>query len=85
MVEKLSGAFAPQILNVIDESDKHAGHAGHAGGDGGETHFRVEIVSAAFAGKNRIERHRAVNDVLVEEFADGVHALSLNLRAPNEH
>lgn len=84
MVEKLSGAFAPQTLNVIDESDKHAGHAG-APHQGGETHFRVEMVSANFAGRSRIERHRAVNAVLVEEFADGVHALALNVRAPGEN
>ncbi len=86
MTEKLSSAFAPQALNVIDESHKHAGHAGHAGGahHGGETHFRVDMVSATFAGKNRIERHRAVNTALAEEFADGVHALTLNVRAPGE-
>jgi BolA protein len=86
MLEKLSGAFAPQVLNVIDESHKHVGHAGHAGGahHGGETHFRVEMVSAAFAGKSRIERHRSVNATLADEFADGVHALSLDVRAPGE-
>jgi len=86
MEQKLSTAFAPQVLNVIDESHKHAGHAGHAGGahHGGETHFHVELVSASFAGKSRIERHRSVNAALAEEFADGVHALSLDVRAPEE-
>jgi BolA protein len=84
MIEKLSSAFTPLALNVIDESHKHAGHAGHGGGDGGETHFRVEMVSTVFAGKNRIERHRAVNAALAEEFADGVHALALHVRAPGE-
>ena len=86
MEQKLSAAFAPQVLNVIDESHKHAGHAGHAGGahHGGETHFRIEMVSATFAGKSRIERHRSVNATLAEEFADGVHALSLNVSAPGE-
>jgi BolA protein len=86
MEQKLSTAFAPQVLNVIDESHKHVGHAGHAGGahHGGETHFRVEMVSAAFAGKSRIERHRSVNATLADEFADGVHALSLDVRAPGE-
>ena len=86
MEEKLSAAFLPQILHVIDEFHKHAGHAGHAGEthSGGETHFRVHIVSADFAGKSRIERHRSVNEALAGEFADGVHALALELRAPGE-
>jgi BolA protein len=86
MEEKLSTAFAPQFLRVIDESHKHAGHAGHQGGadHGGETHFRVEIVAEHFSGKSRIERHRAVNDLLAEQFAGGVHALALDIRAPGE-
>jgi BolA protein len=84
--EKLSTAFAPQFLRVIDESDKHAGHLGHEGGagHGGETHFRVELVAERFSGKSRVERHRAVNDLLAEQFAGGVHALALDLRAPGE-
>ena len=84
--EKLTSAFAPQFLQVIDESDKHAGHAGHAGGagQGGETHFRVQMVSEKFIGKSRVERHRAVNDLLANEFAAGVHALAMDIRAPGE-
>jgi BolA protein len=84
--EKISTAFAPQFLRVIDESDKHAGHLGHEGGagHGGETHFRVELVTERFSGKSRVERHRAVNDLLAEQFAGGVHALALDLRAPGE-
>jgi BolA protein len=86
MEEKLSTAFAPQFLRVIDESHEHAGHLGHEGGagHGGETHFRVEIVAEQFSGKSRVERHRAVNDLLAEQFAGGVHALALDLRAPGE-
>ncbi len=86
MEEKLTTAFAPQFLRVIDESHEHAGHLGHPGGagHGGETHFRVEIVAERFSGKSRVERHRAVNDLLAEQFANGVHALALNLRAPGE-
>ena len=86
MEEKLSTAFAPQFLRVIDESHKHAGHMGHEGGagHGGETHFRVEIVAERFLGKSRVERHRAVNDLLADEFASGVHALALDIRAPGE-
>jgi BolA protein len=86
MEAKLTAAFAPQFLKVIDESDKHAGHAGHSGGagHGGETHFRVQIVSPDFSGKTRIERHRAVNGLLADEIAGGVHALALEIRAPGE-
>lgn len=84
--EKLSTAFAPESLQVIDESHQHAGHVVHEGGagHGGETHFRVRIISAIFAGKSRVERHRAINGVLADEFAAGVHALALDARAPGE-
>ena len=83
---KLQAVFAPVLLQVIDESHEHAGHAGHDGsaGDAGETHFRVKLVSAGFSGKSRIERHRAVNALLAEELAGGVHALALHLGAPGE-
>ncbi len=86
MEEKLTSAFAPQSLQVVDESDRHAGHAGHAGGagQGGETHFRVQMVSERFAGKSRVERHRAVNEALADEFAAGLHALAMDIRAPGE-
>ena len=50
----------------------------------GETHFRLTIVSTAFAGKSRIERHRLVHDVLAEELKDRVHALTLTARTPEE-
>ena len=62
ITEKLTAAFAPQRLDVVDESHQHAGHAGSR--PGGETHFRVYIVSEAFQGKSRIERHRMVNATL---------------------
>jgi BolA family transcriptional regulator, general stress-responsive regulator len=86
MEAKLTAAFAPEFLKVVDESHKHAGHAGHAGGagQGGETHFRVQIVSPLFSGKSRIERHRAVNDLLADEIAGGVHALALEIKAPGD-
>jgi len=58
IAEKLTKAFAPANLKVIDESHQHAGHAGHQ--EGGETHFRVYIVAEAFRGKSRLERHRMV-------------------------
>ncbi len=79
---RLAEALAPVSLNVIDESHKHQGHGGWR--EGGETHFRVEIVSEAFAGKGRVERHRIVNALLADEFKDRVHALALSARAPGE-
>lgn len=83
---KLVAAFQPALLKVIDESHKHAGHVGHAGGagQGGETHFRVQIVAEKFAGQSRVARHRAVQDLLAQEFSDGVHALALEIKAPDE-
>jgi len=72
---KLTEALAPRHLEVIDDSGRHVGHAGHR--PGGETHFRIRIVSDAFAGKSRIERHRMVNTLLAEELAGPVHALQL--------
>ena len=82
ITEKLSKAFAPQSLDVVDESHQHVGHSGHR--PGGETHFRVYIVSEAFRGKSRLERHRLVNDALSGELAGGVHALAIHASAPGE-
>ena len=79
---KLSEAFAPQRLDVIDESHQHAGHAGSR--PGGQTHFRVTIVADAFRGKSRVERHRMINATLAGELAGGVHALAIHASAPGE-
>ena len=73
--DKLSAAFQPARLEVIDESDRHAGHGGWK--EGGETHFRVRIQAAAFAGRSRVETHRAINEVLSAELAERVHALAI--------
>lgn len=81
---KLTEALAPTRLDVIDDSARHAGHMGHRHHGDGETHFRVEIVSAAFAGKSRVERHRLVNALLAEELAGSVHALQLATLTPEE-
>ena len=78
----LADAFAPVRLDIGDDSARHAGHAGARAG--GETHFNVLIVSAAFEGLTRVARSRAVHDALRPEFGDGLHALSLVLRAPSE-
>jgi BolA protein len=72
----------PISLTVVDESHQHIGHAGWR--EGGETHFRLDIVSAAFAGKSRVERHRMVNEVLADAFQQGLHALAIKARAPGE-
>ena len=74
--------LTPTTLEVLDESEQHHGHSGWR--EGGETHFRVDIVSQAFAGKSRLERHRLVNAALAEELAGGVHALAIVARAPGE-
>lgn len=79
---KLRAALAPIRLVIVDESHHHAGHGGHH--PDGESHFRVELVSAAFAGKSRVERHRMVNGVLAEELATRVHALAVTAKAPEE-
>lgn len=79
---KLTEALAPARLTVTDESHRHEGHAGAR--PGGETHFHVEVVSAAFAGRSRIERHRMVTALLGDEFAGRLHALSLITRTPEE-
>lgn len=80
--ERLRAALAPDSLTVIDESHLHAGHAGWR--EGGGTHYRVEIVSPAFAGKSRVERHRLVNQALDIAFARGLHALAVKAHAPGE-
>lgn len=80
--ERLIAALSPETLEIIDESAAHAGHSGAR--PGGETHFRVTIVSAAFAGKSRVDRHRAVNAALAEAFAQGLHALAIDAKAPGE-
>lgn len=87
---KLRDAFAPERLVVLNESHLHAGHhhsesGHHAAFDGsGETHFRVRIVSPAFATMSRVERHRAINKLLSDELEAGVHALAIEPAAPGE-
>lgn len=78
----LAAAFAPASLAVINDSDKHRGHAGHDGS--GESHFTVEIESAAFAGTTRLERQRMVIRALGDIPGQRVHALAIRARAPGE-
>ena len=82
ITEKLTSAFSPQSLEVVDESHLHAGHAGSR--EGGQTHYRVYIVSKAFEGKTRVDRHRMINSALAAELAGSVHALAIHAAAPGE-
>ena len=77
---KLREAFAPSSLQVIDESHLHAGHVGAR--PEGETHFRVELVSAAFADRSRVDRQRMVYETLRDELAGPAHALSVLASPP---
>lgn len=79
---KLRSEFAPVRLAIEDESSRHHGHAGWR--EGGETHFRIDVVSRAFEGKSRVERHRMINSALAAELSGSVHALAIHAQAPGE-
>ena len=78
----LTAAFAPSHLAVMNDSAKHSGHMGDDGS--GESHFTVEIESAAFAGVSRLQRQRLVNAALGDIPGQRVHALAIKARAPGE-
>jgi BolA family transcriptional regulator, general stress-responsive regulator len=78
----LSAAFAPLSLVVINDSAKHSGHSGDDGS--GESHFTVEIESAAFTGQSRVNRQRMVNKALGDLPGQRVHALAIKAKAPEE-
>ena len=81
----LNDLFSPTLLEIEDESRRHAHHAERNNlPAGGETHYRVTMVSPVFAGQSRLARQRAVNAALAAEFASGLHALSMTLRAPQD-
>jgi BolA protein len=80
--EKLNKAFAPLVLDVENDSHRHAGHA--ASPNTGESHFRVNIVADRFAGLSRVERHRLVNEALARELSGQIHALAIQAKAPGE-
>jgi BolA family transcriptional regulator, general stress-responsive regulator len=82
IVTRLTAGLDPILLDVTDESDRHAGHAGAR--EGGGTHYRVRVVSGQFERQSRVERHRLVYGLLSAEFADGLHALALVAKAPSE-
>ncbi len=82
ITKKLRQAFAPVVLEIVNDSDRHRGHAGSPGT--GESHFSIKVVSDRFAGKSRVERHRMVNEVLAEELKGPIHALAISALAPEE-
>ena len=77
--ERLEQSFAPEQLEVLDESEEHRGHAGFQ--EGGESHFRVRMKAAALDGQSRIQRHRAVLAALGPALIGRIHALALELSA----
>jgi BolA protein len=79
--KRLTAAFSPEQLDIIDESHLHAGHPGARSGGG---HFVATIVSEAFAGKNMLERHRMVYDALGDAMQTEIHALSIKAYTPQE-
>ncbi len=79
---RLQAAFDPAVLDVADDSEKHRGHAGWQ--EGGETHYAVHIRAAAFAGKSRLQRHRAVHAALGADLIGRIHALALDIGVPGD-
>ncbi len=76
--DKLRQRLTPESLVVENESGKHNVPRGS------ETHFKVTVVSRAFEGLGRVERHRLVHDTLADELKAGVHALTITPRTPEE-
>lgn len=74
---RLQSAFAPTVLTVVDDSERHRGHAGYR--DGGESHFNVRIRANAFRDQSRVQRHRAVHAALGPDLVGRIHALSLDI------
>lgn len=81
----LNTLFSPTLLEIEDESRRHAKHAERNNLPAGETHYRVTIISETFNGQTRLARQRAVNEALAGEFSTGLHALSMTLRTPQEN
>ena len=83
---KLATALSPLILEIEDESYKHAGHDGAKPWveRGQSTHFHIRIVSSSFTPLTRLERYRVVHNILKDELAGPIHALSLTLQTPEE-
>lgn len=78
ILAKLTDAFQPEHINVLNESHMHSVPAGS------ESHFNVVLVSSQFAGRRQVQRHQAIYGVLAEELKTGVHALALHTYSPDE-
>jgi len=81
-IRKRLNVLAPSLLELQDESAKHAGHAGAA--PGGNTHWKLAIVSAAFTGKSTVARHRMIYSALGDLMQHPIHALSITAKSPDE-
>ena len=83
---RLETTLSPVRLKILDESAHHAGHVGGGmgGGTNGETHYRVEITCKQFEGLSQVERHRMVYKALATHFTEGLHALEIYTKAPDE-
>jgi BolA family transcriptional regulator, general stress-responsive regulator len=82
MLQRLDSALSPTRIDLVDDSEKHRGHGGY--NPAGESHFILEIESAEFAGKSRVERQRLVYKALGDLMHQRVHALSIRATAPGE-
>lgn len=82
LINKMRSSIEVHDIQLIDDSESHAGHAGHR--PGGNTHFRLRIVSEAFAGLSQIGRHRLIYNLLKEELAQQIHALNITALTPDE-
>ena len=78
---RLEATFSPTLCQLDDDSAAHAGHAGAASGGG---HYNLKLVSAAFEGKNRVQRHRLVYDCVLDMMGGDIHALAIVALAPSE-
>jgi BolA family transcriptional regulator, general stress-responsive regulator len=83
MMGILAKELSPLLLELEDDSARHAGHAGHS--PAGETHYKLRVESAAFAGLNKVARHRLVYKLLEAELNSGLHAINIDARAPGEN
>jgi BolA protein len=82
MLRRLNSALSPIRISLVDDSEKHRGHGGY--NPSGESHFSLEIESAEFVGKSRVERQRMIYKALGELMQERVHALSIRATAPGE-
>ena len=73
--QKIEAAFAPEVLELTNQSALHTGHAGDDGS--GESHYKLRVVSKSFEGMSRVERQRRIYEVLSDELKSSIHALSV--------